>query len=397
MRGRSTAAAVALLVGAGGLTAGLGAATPNPGAKPVGLPIIDGTPLCGVARPGAGTEASATHGPRPGNAVRIASFNILHSQGDQRNLLGERIPLIVDALVDSDADAAGLQEVTGRFPTGGAGADGEYVAAQVAKGLAARFGERWEWCWFASNPHFPLEPDLAAGGGGLPLSDVMAQVNPGNPGFREGLAIVSRYDIVRVRERRLLPRSYEAPFCDLAAAVANPLGCPAESVFDSRQLLWAEIAGPSGRFDLFTTHIAHELTPASPYTKLLQVKQILHTIDHWADPATPTFLVGDFNSVEGGGGEPTDRHAAVVAAGFTDTFRAFTAAPGSTGGQEIVTADPSPTADGRIDYVFARSSCGVAVHDSEVFADTPTLRSDGSWLWPSDHLAIVSEVGCAAD
>ena len=155
----------------------------------------------------------------------------------------------------------------------------------MAGGLATRFGEAWEWCWFASNPHFPLEPDLAAGGGGLPLSDTMAQLNPGNAGFREGVAIATRFDIVRARTRRLLPRSYEAPFCDLAEALQNPTGCPAEAVFDSRQVLWADIATPNGRhLDLFTTHVAHHLTPVSPYTKQLQVQQILHTIDQWENP-----------------------------------------------------------------------------------------------------------------
>ena len=71
-------------------------------------------------------------------------------------------------------------------------------------------------------------------------------------------------------------------------------------------------------------------------------------------------------------------------------------APGHTGGQRIVTPTPTPTADERIDYVFARSACGVGVHDSHVFADQPASLPDGRWLWPSDHLAVVSEVGCAS-
>lgn len=49
---------------------------------------------------------------------------------------------------------------------------------------------------------------------------------------------------------------------------------------------------------MFTTHLAHHLTEVSQATKRAQLELSLHTIDEWADPASPTFFVGDFNSTE---------------------------------------------------------------------------------------------------
>jgi hypothetical protein len=49
----------------------------------------------------------------------------------------------------------------------------------------------------------------------------------------------------------------------------------------------------------------------------------------------------------------------------------------------------------RIDYVWARpGSCGLAVPNSDVIANTPTHQSDGRWIWPSDHYGFVSTVRC---
>jgi exonuclease III len=87
--------------------------------------------------------------------------------------------------------------------------------------------------------------------------------------------------------------------------------------------------------------------------------------------------------------ELTDRWGTIVAAGFIDTYRAFTDAPGSTNSQEIVTATSEPTVTRRIDFVFARSPSALAVTGSEVFGTGAVPFGDG-WLWPSDHLGVVS-------
>jgi endonuclease/exonuclease/phosphatase family metal-dependent hydrolase len=393
MRRTTALALAALLSGAALVVPAL--ADDQPSADTSSDVPTDGQPLCRVATPTT-ADATATHAARAPGEVRVATYNILHSQGDQRNHLGERIPLVVAELAGADADSVGLQEVVGPFDpvTGRSDAEGaRHVAEQVAQGLADTFAEPWEWCWFQSNPHLPGEPDLAEGGGGGPATEGMVAFNPGNEGFREGVAILSRHDIIQARSRRMPPRSFEAPLCDPVAAATNPLGCPAESVFDTRQLLWANVEGPDGSYDLFSTHLAHGLTEGSQITKQLQVELMLDIIDEWEDPTTPTFFVGDFNSVEdpAANGEATDRRGTILAAGFVDTYRAFTDAPGFTSDQAIVTDTATPTVTARIDYVFARSPSSVAVTGSGVFG-TGALPFAGRWLWPSDHLGVVSGV-----
>jgi endonuclease/exonuclease/phosphatase family metal-dependent hydrolase len=136
--------------------------------------------------------------------------------------------------------------------------------------------------------------------------------------------------------------------------------------------------------------MAHGLTPLSDTTRLLYANLAVAYADETAtDDATPDMLVGDFNSVE-----DSAVHAAVVDAGYVDTFRQ--ANPGVVG----ATADQDPvaqadTATERIDYVFARpGGCGLQVRSSAVIANHPSTYQGGS-LWPSDHHGVVSELACA--
>lgn len=340
------------------------------------VPVVDGVPLCGAE--GTGSPVAL----RRGHALRVASFNVLHSEtaeGDES--LEARLPLEADAIAASGAHVVGMQEVTSNTAHGN-------VAQRLAAALATRTGNRWSWCWFMSNPHVPGTPDVQPGGGN-PLDDLAASfANFPDPGdFREGLAIVTRLTIEEARSHRLLPRSYETPLC----VPPDPLGCNLPALFDSRQVLWARLDTGARDVDMFTTHIAHGLTAASDLTKLLQVKQVLTWIDLWSDPATPDVLTGDFNSAPG-----TDRVRAVRRAGFTDTWAA--ANPGADGftggppnGEEVYTATPSRAMSERIDYVFSR---GCRTRASQVIGDTPQLQPDGRWLWPSDHLGLTSTLAC---
>ena len=65
-----------------------------------------------------------------------------------------RVELISDAIATFRADVVGLQEVARSANHG-------TVAERVAAGLAGRTGNDWSWCFFASNPHVPGEPDDA--------------------------------------------------------------------------------------------------------------------------------------------------------------------------------------------------------------------------------------------
>lgn len=368
----------------------------------------DGAPVCGVADPAQGVPTQSDDG-----TLRVASFNLLHSQtseGDET--LEERVPLLADALVASGADVVGAQEVAIDNSKNDVSRSRFEVVKELAREMADRTGAEWEWCWSQSNPRFPGEPDLNDGGGG-PLSDGVS-AEGGQPGeFREGLAILSRYDITASRFRRLTPRTYEAPACPLNEGPSDPedllFGCALAAVFDSRQVLWARVDTPGADgddLDLFTTHIAHGLTELSDETKMFQIQTALHIVDEWAtvDASTSDFLVGDFNT-RPKVVEDRDRYETVLRAGFIDTYiegptaRECTA-PGvggctgdPVGGTEVYSDTNRRAMSVRIDYVFARppQDCDLRVQWSQVIGDRATKRPDGRWLWPSDHNGLISQ------
>ena len=351
---------------------------------PPPVPVVDGTPVCGVEGSGAPRRL------QPGAMVRTGTYNVLHSQGEQEEWnLTKRLPQIVDAMEAADAHVWGLQEVTNNSTHG-------LIAQKIAQGLAERTGRPWEWCWFLSNPHAPGEPDVNEGGGG-PLSDAMAEYSnfPAEGDFREGVAVVTSLDITEARSRRLPPRAYEAPAC----VPPNPLGCNLPAVFDSRQLLWTRLdAGPAGGMDFFTTHLAHGLTELSDVTKRVQVEAALATIDQWATPdALPDVFVGDFNSTSA-----DDRYATVVDSGYVDAYLAAGRTEcdpgtheGCTSSQQEITETSEPTTTRRIDFVFARpGTCGLLSRAASVIGTNAVQQDDGRWLWPSDHLGVIAGLRC---
>jgi endonuclease/exonuclease/phosphatase family metal-dependent hydrolase len=359
---RAVAVLVGVVLGAGGLGLGIPARAH--------VSALDGHPICGAA----GTAPAPSTTPAE---LRVGSYNILHTLTDDAfESLDLRLELQADALAAANVDVVGLQEVVGET------VDNGNAAIRLARELAERTGQRWEWCWFQSNPKFPAEPDLGEGGSG-PISDVMAQFGRNAEGeFRAGIAILSRFPIGERAARRQPPRSYEAAAC--TNVPPDPFGCTFAGAFDSRAVLWTRI----GDIDLFTTHLAHGITPLSDTTKLLHTHHVLLFADEKAqkDDDAPDFLVGDFNSVEG---DP--RHAAVTGAGYVDTFRAANPTdPGITSHQDI--RSPEPANEARIDFVFARpGNCAVGVTGSEVIGDASVPYQDGV-LWPSDHYGVVSTV-----
>jgi endonuclease/exonuclease/phosphatase family metal-dependent hydrolase len=368
----------------------------------------DGAPICGVAAPDSGVPALADD-----ESLRVASFNLLHSETDEGDeTLEKRVPLLADALMASGADVVGAQEVAVDGSNNDVVRPRFEVVEELAGEMADRTGTQWEWCWSQSNPRFPGEPDINDGGGG-PLTEGIS-AEGGQPGeFREGLAVLSRYDITASRFRRLTPRSYEAPACPLNEGPMDPegllFGCALAAVFDSRQVLWARVDTPGAAgddLDLFTTHIAHGLTVLSDETKARHIETALQITDEWAtdDVSTPDFLVGDFNT-RPAGDRDGERYEMVLRAGFVDTYiegptaRECTA-PGvggctgdPVGGTEVYSETDRRAMSVRIDYVFARppEDCDLRVQSSRVIGDRATQLSDGRWLWPSDHNGLMSQ------
>ena len=399
MGGASRSGVMAFAV-AGLAVVALPAATARTAPGGVAGSPLDGTPLCGVESP-AGDAA-----PVPDDGVlRVATFNVLHSLTDDGDVsLGERIPLLADELAGSGADIVGAQEVT-RNVTYDATAEAPQkhglVAPRLAAAIAARTGVSWQWCWSLSNPHVPLTPDLAPGGGNPLDTQAAAMGNFPDPGdFSEGLAILTRFELGANRFRRLPPRSFEAPGC----TSGDPF-CPFDALFDSRQVLWARVVTPDGGVDMFTTHLAHTLTALSDTTRLLQVREALAITAEWsADDELPDFLVGDFNSTP-----DSAVMAATEDAGFVDTYGASGApdcddpgdlgcSGGPTDGKEVFSATPDRAMSERIDYVLARppAGCTLEVTDSRVLGAESTPRTDGRFMWPSDHLGFVSATACSS-
>ena len=331
--------------------------------------------------------------------LKVATFNALHSETDEGDrTLGDRIPLIADAIAKSGADIIGLQEVTENYDYN---AKSEYpqkhgqVYVRIAEQLSRITGESWTSCFTPSNPHAPTLIDTD-------LDQVMRATGnlPDQGDFSEGLAILTRYYVQDAKWRRMLPRSYEAaacvnldPFCNLTAA------------FDARQIFWMRVKTPQdGSVDVFNTHLAHNITPLSKLTQQLMARQAIAFIDRYAKAdRNPDVFLGDFNSAPKSAVIRT-----LAAAGFADTY-ATSGGPecvkrgdaacsgGPVDGQESFTKTPTRTMGGRIDYLLARApkGCALRVPDSHTIGTTPAKQKDGRYLWASDHVGFVSTIACA--
>ena len=341
---------------------------------PVVAQVADGAPRCGVEPPARPAGAVVARG-----GLRVASFNLLHNLTDDGEAtLEARLPIAADAVVGADADVVGLQEATVTTHHGD-------VTRRLAALLAARTGQAWSWCRYQSDPHFPGEAEGDGGEGGPLTAAMAANFRAGEPDWREMAAVVSRYPIVRSGARRLPTRAYEAPAC-----VPPDPDCSLDAATNSRVVLWARVQAPGGAVDVFDTHLSHELTAVSDETKLLQARVAVAYVAEkaTADP-TPDFLLGDLNSAE-----DSAVHDAIAGAGFVDTYRRVNPADaGPTADQDLHA--PARTTTVRIDYVWARpGSCGLVVPASTRFPDRPAVTAAGP-LWPSDHLGVVSALGCA--
>jgi len=373
-----------------------------------GVVPMRGSALISLAGPLCGTVPAATEAPEVAT-LRVATFNVLHGLEETpsyptHSTFDARLELQAQEIAAEGLDVVGMQEVSvTEAPVGHAPGN---VVERLAVRLAEITEQAWHWCWHLSNPHLPVEPDIAEGGGG-PISDVIASMASDKYGsFKEGAAVLSRYPIIAAEARRLplrFPGEYvlcppaEIPTCNLTA------------IFDHRIALWARVDTPGGVTDIIATHFAHHLTPLSEVSKFTHAAAVLAfseqmTFQH-GEPAR-RFITCDCNL------ETTDHPPGVgliTSAGWTDSY-AFVhpgsaCAPGQdssgcSSDQNIVTETPVATTTARIDYVFARAgSCGLDIEDSERIADTPALQDDGTYLWPSDHLAFATDVtvaGCGA-
>ena len=363
-------------------------------AEPAGLVLPINRPLCGQT---AGTPAASSP-----VALRVATFNTLHGLSESpgyptHSTFDARLDLQVAEIVAEEIDVLGMQEVSlTEDPVDHAPG---LVVERLANGLTAATGEAWYWCWHLSNPHFPIEPDIAEGGGG-PLTDVMASMASSNYGsFKEGAAVLSRYPIAAAEGRRL---PHRIPLEPLLCPIDEIPDCPLTAIFDHRIALWARVDTPGGATDIIATHFVHGLTPlsdASAFNQAAVVHALSEEMAHRHGEPAQMFITCDCNATTS---DTPDVVGLITSLGWTDTYSAAhpgdacgpgESTAGCTSDQDILASAPTTTE--RIDYVFARAgSRSLDLLASERWADTayPAATSTG-FLFPSDHLAVWTDIG----
>lgn len=178
-------------------------------------------------------------------------------------------------------------------------------------------------------------------------------------GYQEGLAVVSRWPLARVRDSRL-PTA------------------PADSA-DMRVVLSCRLMTPEGTLDVVTTHLAWR--PDHWEARVRQAELILDafTREGFGENGHRGVLAGDLNATED---EPV---IARIGQTLRDAWRELH--PKEAGytwfaGHPYTKAHPMPSR--RLDYVFVPR--GAVVHRAEVVLDRPDP------VWPSDHAGVLVQL-----
>ncbi|MEU3458820.1 endonuclease/exonuclease/phosphatase family protein [Streptomyces sp. NPDC006733] len=248
---------------------------------------------------------------------------------------------IAHVLREERPDVLGLQEVWG--------SDGENLAGW----LAAELGMQWAWSR-------------------SPVQDRWHRRNGGDTSVDVGVAVLSRYPILRTAERRLPA----AGFPD-----------------DGKTVLHALIDAPGGPLPFFTTHL--NSGPAESAVRCAQVRELAAFVVERTGPGFPPVVCGDFNA------EPDFDEMRLIGG-----YRTAPAAPGLVLLDAWRFADPAapqgtwdiahPDTDGfgdgpsRIDYLLVGlpgPGDRGRIRGARRAADRPV-----GGVWPSDHAAVVAEL-----
>lgn len=180
-----------------------------------------------------------------------------------------------------------------------------------------------------------------------------------------GVAILSRWPMIRVRNRRL-PAAHEDP--------------P-----DARVALFATFQSPHGEIKVITTHLSWE--PNSTQMRLMQMGLILDDLFQGQplDPNSKLMLTGDLNAIES---EPV---VALINECMRDSYRHYHP---KHHGYTWATTNPLtgrfPIANRRLDYIFCPS--GAEIHKAEVILNHGQPTKEGKPAFASDHFGVLAEV-----
>jgi len=161
---------------------------------------------------------------------------------------------------------------------------------------------------------------------------------------------------------------------------------------EERVALRADVEGPRGAFQVFSTHLNWRLDHSGP--RQAQVRQLAEFVADSRPRSYPAIVCGDFNAdpmsdeirmLTGRAAVPVEK---IV---FLDGWEvAGAGGPGATWNTINPYAEAELEPDRRIDYVFTgwpRQGGAGHVVSCAVAADQPI---DG--VWPSDHLAVVADL-----
>jgi endonuclease/exonuclease/phosphatase family metal-dependent hydrolase len=175
-----------------------------------------------------------------------------------------------------------------------------------------------------------------------------------------GIAILSKWPMIRVRNRRL-PAAHESP--------------P-----DARVALFATFQTPhAGELKVVTTHLSWE--PNNTHMRMMQMGLILDDLfqNKPVDPHEKIVLTGDLNAVE------TEPAINLVNECLRDSYRHHhPESRGFTWSMSNPLTGRFPISDRRLDYIFC--PMGAEIRKADV------ILKDGEKGFASDHFGVLAEV-----
>jgi endonuclease/exonuclease/phosphatase family metal-dependent hydrolase len=174
-----------------------------------------------------------------------------------------------------------------------------------------------------------------------------------------GVAILSRWPMIRVRNRRL-PAAHENP--------------P-----DSRVALFATFQTPAGELKVVTTHLSWE--PDSTQMRMMQMGLILDDLfqSRPLDPYTKLVLTGDLNAIE------TEPVVALINECLRDSFRHHNPDDkGYTWSTRNPLTGRYPIEDRRLDYIFCPT--GAEINKAGL------ILNDEKPGFASDHFGVLADI-----
>jgi endonuclease/exonuclease/phosphatase family metal-dependent hydrolase len=287
----------------------------------------------------------------PRTECTIVTLNIFHDLPMYRSL-ERRCELIAEAIAARRPHVAALQEVLRSTASGDIGAK---IRDGVNRLCAAQL--------------YRLDYAVADGAG------------DGEFSFDEGVALLSRLEADGPAE--------SVKYCaqvEMAAEVAGRrYRLPDDRVAMRRRFRLANGA----RLDVCVAHLTDRPERIDGVAvRTMQARELAAWAAVGSDSETTVMLAGDFNDVAG-----SETIACLKRAGFIDLHEAFGSGPGYTNDRDDIDLNAErATHNQRIDYLMMRPPERRVPDVTEVrlFAERPHRESDGTWLWPSDHIGVIA-------